>query len=126
MLYLIFPFIILTAVPSSFKTFQRFIVTFISALIGSYLLLLIAVFARKREIKNDLFKFDLNGDGSFSHEESTREMMAAAMRYTNDTGLSLAPFTGIPVTFIYVSILILIFYIHRRGESITSIQNPNA
>ncbi len=70
----------------------------LSAMLSSvvcYILLLSAVALTDLHLENELDKYDLNGDGSFSGDELTLEMEAAIDDFTSDTGRTFAPITGL-------------------------------
>ena len=75
-----------------------------------YVLLVVAVQLRGRDLQAQLMRFDLDGDGSFSGYEQTPPMLEAMDRVTSDTGSALAPITGIPLSILYVGFNCLIFY----------------
>jgi hypothetical protein len=70
----------------------------------AYLVLLAAVQAMEFALDVELYKHDLDGDRSFSESEMTEEAKRAMNRVTNDTGRTLAPITGVPITFVWTSI----------------------
>ena len=74
------------------------------AMVGCYSVLLLGVHLLDSHLEAELYKHDLNGDGSFSGVEITPEMEQAGGRFTNDTGRALAPITGIPISFIWVAV----------------------
>ncbi len=57
-------------------------------------------------IAQDLYSYDLDGNGSFSSDEMTPEVEEAMRKFTHDTGRTYAPITG----FIFSLIYVLIFF----------------
>jgi len=55
-------------------------------------------------IEQELYTYDLDGDGSFSPEEMTPEAEVAMDRFSHDTGRTFAPITGFIFSFIYVAL----------------------
>lgn len=74
--------------------------TFIISIV-CYFLLLFSVWLVDMHFEIRLNRYDLNGDGMFSGAEMTPQMEAAMDDFTNDTGRSLAPITGIIISPIY-------------------------
>ena len=58
-------------------------------------------------IQEELYKYDLDGNKSFSQEELTPEAEVAMENFTNDTGRTFAPITGFIFSFLYVSLFFL-------------------
>ena len=77
---------------------------FVIAGITGYFVLLAAVQAMELALDVELYKHDLDGDRSFSESEMTEEAKRAMNRVTNDTGRTLAPITGVPITFVWTFI----------------------
>ncbi len=86
-------------------------ILFVIAVIIAYLVLLAAVQAMEFALDVELYKHDLDGDRSFSESEMTEEAKLAMNRVTNDTGRSLAPITGVPVTFVWTSLNFIVLAI---------------
>ena len=72
----------------------------VSCFIG-YVVLLVSVQVLQVAIEAELFRHDLNGDGVFSATETTEELEQAMDAFANDTARTFAPYTGIPITFIW-------------------------
>lgn len=79
-------------------------ILFVIAGITGYFVLLTAVQSMELALDAELYKHDLDRDRSFSEDEMTIEAKRAMNRVTNDTGRSLAPITGIPITFVWTSL----------------------
>lgn len=58
------------------------------------------------QLEQELYAFDVNGDGSFSLEETTPEAKVVMNRLANDTGRTFAPITG----FIFSLLYVVLFY----------------
>ena len=81
---------------------------YIAAVIGGSLLYIGAVWFVGAELEHALYKFDLDGDRSFSASEMTPEAEEAMRRFTTDTGRTFAPIVAGPVTFIWVTLWFLL------------------
>ena len=88
------------ALPRKLHWFALYIAT---VLVG-YIAMLLAVQLIEHELNTELYRHDLNGDGSFTAGEMTAEAKRAMNAVTNDTGRTLAPITGGPMTAIWVLI----------------------
>ena len=65
---------------------------------------------RNNKIEKELLqKYDTNGDGLFSIEESNPELNESQRELSNDTARGLAPFTLIPISLILGLIVTLIY-----------------
>ena len=65
---------------------------------------------RNNKIEKELLqKYDTNGDGSFSMEESNPELNESQRELSKDTARGLAPFTLIPISLILGLIVTLIY-----------------
>ncbi len=80
---------------------------YIVTVIASSLLFVGAVWLVDAELEHALYKFDLDGDRSFSDFEMTPEAEEAMRRFTTDTGRSFALIVAAPVTFVWVSLWFL-------------------
>ena len=69
-----------------------------------YFCLVLSVHLLDSQLLAELHKHDLDGNGSFSESEDSPAMRKAMARVTNDTGRTLAPFTGIPFSIVWVSL----------------------
>ena len=74
-----------------FRFGSIFVTTFFAFVLYFYLLQTVEVY--ENEIRQELYEFDLNGDGSFSGAELTEEQNIAMEKLVNDTGRGLAPIT---------------------------------
>jgi hypothetical protein len=74
------------------------------AWITCYAVLMTAVAAVETELERELYRFDLNADGSFSENELTPEAERAFDAVTADTGRTFAPITGVPITCVWTMI----------------------
>lgn len=79
-------------------------ILFVITGIIAYLVLLAAVQAMEFALDVELYRHDLDGDRSFSESEMTDEAKRAMNQVTNDTGRSLAPITGVPITLVWMSV----------------------
>ena len=66
-----------------------------------YLVMMITVKCVRIEGNRNIAKYDLDGDGFYSQEGLTLEAEAALDDWASDTGLNLAPITGLFVAPIY-------------------------
>jgi hypothetical protein len=72
--------------------------------------------------KKELESFDLDGNGFIDNEEITSASSQAVENASHDTGLSMAPFTGIIYSIIYfILIIIPLAIFNRRKKSNTKI-----
>lgn len=78
--------------------------------IVGYLLLMTSVFALDSYLKSELYKFDLDGNGSFNETEMTQAAQQAMDDFTHDTGRTFAPIFGAPLTAIWVLINFAVLY----------------
>lgn len=70
----------------------------------------------------ELDSFDLDGNGFISGDEVTSASIEANRKAASDTGLSMAPFTGILFSIIYfILIIIPLAIFNRRKKSNTKI-----
>ena len=83
-------------------------ILYIATVIAGSLLYVGAVWLVDAELEHALYKFDLDGDRSFSDSEMTPEAEEAMRRFTTDTGRTFAPIVAAPVTFVWVSLWFLI------------------
>jgi hypothetical protein len=73
-------------------------------------------------MKLELESFDLDGNGFIDNEEITPASIQANEKASHDTGLSMAPFTGILYSIIYfILIIIPLAIFNRRKKSNTKI-----
>ena len=66
-----------------------------------YLVMMLSVKEARIEGDKNIARYDLDGDGSYSQEELTPEAKAALDDWASDTGLNLAPITGLFIAPIY-------------------------
>jgi hypothetical protein len=102
---------------------------FFAACLFAYLTLLVSVQIINYDLERELYKFDLDGDGSFSESEMTADAKLAMDAVTSDTGRALAPITGIPITLVWTTICFLVcsivewiarsFFFASRGSTAT-------
>lgn len=77
---------------------------------------------RNNKIKNELLqKYDTNGDGSFSMEESNPEFNEGQRELSRDTGRGLAPFTLIPISLILGLIVMWIYSVLVKSKIKTDV-----
>ena len=67
--------------------------------------------------KRELESFDLDGNGFVDREEVTPESVEASNKAVHDTGLSMAPFTGIFFSIIYFILIIIPLAIFNRRKA---------
>ena len=80
---------------------SKWIIRCILAAVSFYILLMGTVQLASGEADRHLATFDLNGDGYFSGEELTPEAEQALSDWASDTGMALAPITGLIFAPIY-------------------------
>jgi hypothetical protein len=66
--------------------------------------------------KRELESFDLDGNGFIDRDEVTPESVEASSKSVHDTGLSMAPFTGIIFSIIYFILIIIPLAIFNRRK----------
>ncbi len=66
--------------------------------------------------KRELESFDLDGNGFIDRNEVTPESVEASNKAVHDTGLSMAPFTGILFSIIYFILIIIPLAIFNRKK----------
>lgn len=81
---------------------------YIATVIAGSLLYIGAVWLVDAELERALYKFDLDGDCSFSASEMTPEAEEAMRRFTTDTGRRFAPLVAPPATFVWVTLWFLL------------------
>lgn len=74
------------------------------ATVSGYAMLLGSVLTYDMELDRDLSRYDLDGNGSFSEQELTPAAEQAMYRVSSDTARQFAPFTGIPITLMWVTL----------------------
>ena len=84
-----------------------------------YVSVLVEVSIYDYQLEEQLYSFDLNGDGVFSGSEITPEQEEAMIKFIGDTGRTFAPITGVIFSFMYFPFALLIeclidFTIKRR------------
>lgn len=84
-----------------------------------YVSVLVEVSIYDYQLEEQLYSFDLNGDGVFSGSEITPEQEEAMIKFIGDTGRTFAPITGVIFSFMYFPFALLIeclidFIIKRR------------
>lgn len=95
-------------------------VAFLLVALACYVVLLVGVYFRKSQLQWDLESYDLNGDGIFSIAEQSPGQQLAMAEAMNDTGISLAPFTGLFLAPLWVALwfgAVLIFDILRARKN---------
>ena len=90
------------------KKLSAISLAFISSLVF-YCFVLLIVLVIDWQLKSDLMRYDLNGDGYFSGEELIPEQEKARKRYVSDTSRRLIPFTGVIVAFFYFSVVFFVW-----------------
>jgi hypothetical protein len=81
---------------------------YIGTVIAGSLLYVGAVRLVDAELEQALYRFDLDGDRSFSSSEMTPEAEDAMRRLSTDTGRTFAPIVAAPVTFVWVTLWFLV------------------
>ena len=84
-----------------------------------YVSVLVEVSIYDYQLEEQLYSFDLNGDGVFSGSEITPEQEEAMIKFIGDTGRTFVPITGVIFSFMYFPFALLIeclidFIIKRR------------
>lgn len=87
-----------------FRRRVHWCVVIVVATVSGYAMLLGSVLAYDMELDRDLVRYDLDGDGSFSEQELTPAAEHAMYRVSSDTARQFAPFTGIPITVMWVTL----------------------
>jgi hypothetical protein len=75
-----------------------------------YFVLIASVWALDVQLEAKMNSFDLDGDGGFSGTELTPEAERAMDEWASDTGRNFAPFSGIPITAIWYTLLFAVVY----------------
>ena len=68
-----------------------------------YFLFVASAISRGYELKDELSELDIDGNGTFTNEEITPEVMKRMSAVSSDTGRSYAPFTALPVSAIWAT-----------------------
>ncbi len=89
-----------------------------ASMVVVYATLLFGVHLVDARLESELNAFDLNGDGFFTREEMNPAQEAAMARFVNDTGRALAPITGALFSFVYVSVVFVLWVIGSRCRSL--------
>lgn len=93
-----------------------------------YVLLVTSVFALDSHLESELDKYDLDGNGWFDESEMTPAAQQAMDDFTNDTGRTFAPISGVPITAIWVLFNFAILYsgewVFRRLTSLRKSTEP--
>lgn len=88
---------------------------------------MISIKVARVESDKSIARYDLNGDGAYSQEELTPEAKDALDDWASDTGLNLAPITGLFIAPIYSGFWHItigtpyFFIVNRRKKAIESI-----
>jgi hypothetical protein len=82
----------------------RFVKPFLIATIVGYAVLIAAARIRDFELNAELYELDTNGDGVFTSGEITPEVNKRLVAVASDTGRTLAPFTGLPLSAIWSAV----------------------
>lgn len=90
----------------------------IGTIVVGYFLLLVSVWAIDANLERELYRFDIDGNGSFSDAEMTPAAERAMEEFTNDTGRVMAPVFGLPYTAVWYC---LCFAILSSAERITKL-----
>ncbi len=70
-----------------------------------YMVLLAAVWVLDVQLKEAMDSYDLDGDGGIGGAELTPEAERAIQEWASDTGRTLAPIVGIPLTVIWYGLM---------------------
>ena len=99
----------------------NFLIAFFSTIIF-YISIIVMVITIRYLMRIELDSFDLDGNGFISGDEVTSASIEANRKAASDTGLSMAPFTGILFSIIYfILIIIPLAIFNRRKKSNTKI-----
>lgn len=110
------PWVILVANAKLFHGKHKVIAFVVSAAL-TYAALNLQVLLIDAKLENELYAFDLNGDGVFSGVEITPAQEAAMADLVNDTGRAMAPITGAIFSVIYAAISLTIYLLASWGLS---------
>ena len=80
---------------------------FVSALVFGYIAYVGSSFIYGKELEYEVYRYDLDGNRSFSENEMTDDAKLAMKKWTSDTGRSLVSIVAAPVTFIWVGFVYL-------------------
>src|SRR3972149_4948122 len=69
--------------------------------------LLLSVKARRHELRANVDRFDLNHNGLIDGAELVPAATKAISEASNDTGMNLAPFTGVPYALFWTGVVFL-------------------
>ncbi len=95
---------------------NNFAIAFFSTLFF-YVSIIGMVFIIRYLTKRELESFDLDGNGFIDRDEVTPESVEASKKAVHDTGLSMAPFTGIIFSIIYFILIIIPLAIFNRKNT---------
>ncbi len=76
----------------------------LAAIVG-YLILVSSVWMADAQLTAEMNQYDLDGDGGIGGDELTPEAERAIDEWASDTGRTMAPFLGVPLTAIWYGIL---------------------
>lgn len=77
---------------------------------AGYILLVVAAGTGGEIAHAAMMRHDLNGDGIVSGAERSQEAEGAIREWASDTGVTMAPIVGLPLTVIWYSILFLVLF----------------
>lgn len=91
---------------------------FFAVCVVNYSVVLLSAHLAQEEARARVESFDVDRNGLLNGAEINAESSEAIRNATNDTGRTLAPITGVPVTLVYVGVSHLIaHYWHYRRKS---------
>ncbi len=94
---------------------NNFLIALFSA-VFFYISIIVIVIVIKYLTEKELDSFDLNVNGFMEENERTTEYNAVLAHASNDTGLCMAPFTGIFFSIIYFILIIIPLAIFNRRK----------
>ena len=95
------------------------LLTFILAMLAGYCVLLLSVHLRELELVAEVKRHEASGQWSMEAHQASENL-------ANDTGRRLAPFTGIPFTFIWYTVVIALIYCMRWIGRVLFKRRPRA
>lgn len=97
-----------------YPTEKGLFLSVITSLILGYVLYVGTVWLIGKQYEWELYRFDIDGDRSFSDDEYTPAAQAAMKKLTNDTGRMFAPIVAAPATLIWVAINFTVLYLGTK------------
>ncbi len=100
------------------------VVLFILVVIGAYVLVVVSARVADAHLYAEMTKFDLDGDGGIGGAEQSPEADRAAKRWASDTGRTLAPIIGLPLSAIWVALCFSVLYAIEWVFRVTIFKKP--